>query len=71
LHPSFLLLMPWVLPKSNYVAYWIRFFLWKKIIIEGLDSLRLLYNFMQPFVKSHLPLQISVHLCLPMVKLPL
>jgi hypothetical protein len=41
------------------------------IIVEGFDSLGLLQNLLQPFIKSHSPLQILVHLCLSLVRLPL
>ncbi len=40
------------------------------IIIEGFYSLGLLQNLLQPFIKSHLPLQKFIHLCLLLVRLP-
>jgi len=41
------------------------------IIIERLDSLGLFQKILQLFNKSHVPLQIFVHLCLPLIRLPL
>jgi hypothetical protein len=41
------------------------------IIVERFDSLGLFQNLLQPFIKSHLPLQILIHLCLFLVRLPL
>jgi hypothetical protein len=40
------------------------------IIVQGFDSLGLLQNLLQPFIKNHLPLQVYVHPCLFLVKLP-
>jgi hypothetical protein len=41
------------------------------VIVEGFDSLSLLQNLLQYFIKNHLPLQVSVHLYMSLVGLPL
>jgi len=42
LHPSFPLLMPWVLLEANYAISQVHYFFENIVIIEGLDSLGLL-----------------------------
>jgi hypothetical protein len=71
LHPSLPYSIPWYLPETNYVTF--EFIVISKniVIVEGFDSMGLLQNLLQYFIKNHPPLYVYVHFYLSLIRLPM
>ncbi len=65
------LLMSWIYLKKNILLFKFTIFCKTNVIIERFCLLGLFQKFIQLFTKGQLLLQISVHLSIPLVNLPL